>query len=296
MVMVKCDECEGEIIESTGGFFVCGECGLTHDIILDDRKSPIYDDNGLELVKEKAHEIDTLILSTYSNPKKARSTDLKRALKLETSYTTATQTRIKIEIYIKEICQDLNITRLQNSCLLIFEKIKHLDFSRRKLENVAAAIVYLQMRLSQIPLKGSRSNYLLEFEKMGFDRVEVFRVYTKILQKFDFKPKAHDLKMWTWQVINSLIEETPKNARFKFLLAKYVLELTRKYQNLGSKQILATCFIYLLLKKSRFMKITQKSMERVSGYSDRILRTYAARIKGLMDWNEEILNLDKLKD
>jgi len=293
---VNCDECGGEIIESTGGFYVCKKCGTTYCIILDDREFPIYDDNGFEVKKTKQHEVDTLILSTYSNPKKSRSANLKRALKLETSYTTATQTRIKIEIYIKEICQDLNVERLQDSCLLIFEKIKHLDFSRRKLENVAAAIVYLQMRMSQIPLKGSRGNYLLEFENLGFDRIEVFRVYAKILQKFDFKPKPQDLKIWIWRVINSLVEETPKNARFKFLLAKYVLELTRKNQNLGNPQILSTCFIYLLLKKSRFMKITQKGMERVSGYSDRILRTYATRIKELMDWNEETLNLDKLKD
>ncbi len=259
----KCNECNGNVIEGDRGFYICVDCELEHDQIYDDREDPLYND-GDEIEQFQQHGE----VIKYSVPHIA----------LTSGDPVLTNEDIKISLIFNEIeiiCNLLRVNDIFEDCCHLFKKInRQISFQKYHLtlEDVSATIVYLQCKLY------GRSIFYKDFEKLGYNKRFMKIYYNEWIQKFNFKIRIPDIKMWIWRFLDFYIDDSKMQLKIKLYRNIDKICKKDKFWDLDLHILSISCF-YVLMKKFNYIKISMRKIEKDFGISYISILNYTKKLK-----------------
>jgi len=297
MKELKCEVCNGELIEGKGGYIVCRECGLETDLVIyNDRDSLTFDENGSENKTQQHGDfrrspLHPIHLATVVDPYKTSDPKLRKALKKDPGdfgYYEWSIRKVEIVTFtIDRLCYNLHLSEdFKDECYLLFKKIMDnhlLDY--RDLENVAATVVYLVVRMSDLPYT------LFDFEIEGYSKRLIFNYYFRCLKGLMLfkKIKKQSVSKFVIRIFNELVpeesEEDYKERReyleFLVKLADGIFGVVDNIADLsyGLGIVYAAACIYITSKKLDKYKFTQKQLAKFADTSEVTLRSYVRKIK-----------------
>lgn len=284
--MNKCSDCGGKI----NGDGVCPVCGLVDDEYGGEFFNEVvypYDDEKITHYGDPINiAISDISVMTKINPKETYSKDFKRAIEWDGRYGWGVEKTEIVNAEIKKICSELNLKPdFKNTCFLFFKVYKqYFSFIGNKLENIAAAIIYLMIRIYNLPYT------LYDFKRIDIKGSTVYRYYGEIIRKLEIYKliRPQDPKMFIVKFINELIPDYETTYHSKQELIKYIIllfdisfNLTKAddiFQTVGLGGV-GAC-LWIAAKKSDVFHFTQKEIGEICGISEVTLRQYIKKIKG----------------
>lgn len=283
--MNKCSDCGGEV----NGEGICPVCGLIDDEYSKEFFNEIvypYDDEKIVHYGDPISiAISDISVMTKINPKETYSKDFKRSIEWDGRYGWDVEKTEIVNAEIKRICSELNLKPdFKNTCFLFFKVYKqYFPFIGKKLENIAAAIIYLLIRIYNLPYT------LYDFKQIDFKVATIYRYYGEIIRKLDIYKliRPQDPKMFIIKFINELISNSKTTYRAKYELIIYIIllfdvsfNLTKAddiFQTVGLGGI-GAC-LWIAAKKSDVFHFTQMEIGEICGVSEVTLRQYIKKIK-----------------
>lgn len=223
---------------------ICCECGSSYEsgvcencgVVDEDYKEYDYgnsypfdrEDESFSYGGARTHGISDISVMTKVNKSECASPDLKRALRWDGNYKWKT---IKTEIVngeIRRICGDLKLSKeFVERCFYKFRQIREkLILSGKKLEDVAAAVVYLTIRLDELPY--TLFDFKTDVREFDDERVKnAYNIYVFLIKKLKLfgRIKPQDPRLFASKIINVLIPEDPKTYEYKRALVLHVIRL-----------------------------------------------------------------------
>jgi len=272
-----------------GSFYeghVCTECGLeSGEQILESGSFYPYDkeNKSLQHGDFRKQAVSNIAVMTKVNPNETVNQDLKRALAWDKNYGWDIVSTEIVNSKIKSICYLLNLDEsFLEHCYKFFKSIRErVAFTGLRLEDIAASIVYLLLRLDGRPYS------LFDFKRIDCNTKTLYRYYIKFIKSFSLykQIKRQDYKAYIIKFINELIEDKPETYRYKFELINWVLKLyygifvklvehaatdITYYKGAGLSMIGA--ILYTATKNYKPFKKTQEEICNVCGCTEVTLR------------------------
>jgi len=280
----KCSDC-GEEINGSG---VCSSCGLVDNEYGDFVNETVYpydDEKVTHYGDPISIAISDISVMTKINPRETFSRDFKRAIEWDGRFGWDVEKTEIVNAQIKKICSELNLKRdFKNTCFLFFKVYKrYFTFIGKKLENIAASIVYLLIRFYNLPYT------LYNFKQIDFVASTIYRYYGEIIRKLDIFNliTPQDPKTFILKFINDLIPNHQATYYAKRELVKFIIllfdasfTLTKAddiFQTVGLGSI-GAC-LWIAAKKSKIFNFTQSEIGEICGVSEVTLRQYIKKIK-----------------
>lgn len=282
--MKECSDCGAEY----NGEGICPNCGLVDDEYeeLVDETVYIYDDEKINHYGDpRSVSISDISLMTKINTSETFDDDLKRIIGWDGKYGWNIAKTEIVNAEIKRIVSELGLKNdFRDTCILFFKVYtENFPLAGKKLENIAAAIIYLLIRYYSLPYT------LYDFTNLDFKASTIYRYYGEIIRKLDLYKfiKPQDQRIFIIKFINELIPDNPVIFREKFEFIKYINDVFNAFVNIKSTNdlflsvglgMVGAC-LYIATKKSNIFHFTQSEIAEVCGISEVTLREYIDKIK-----------------
>ena len=301
------NQCEcGSLYNEEG---ICTNCGLVDEseIHFGNEVYYPYDEERVTQYGDfKSHAVSDISVMTRVNPKETHDPNLKRALEWDSNYGWDVVRTEIVNSNLKKICYRLNLSPdFLDECYIFFKSIRdEVAFTGLKLEDVAASLIYVLIRLA-----GNQPYTLFDFKQLGYNTRRIYQYYVKFVKHFKLykKIKQPNIKYFVVKFINSIIDDTPETYSLKRDLIIYVLNNFIGYvsrpehfvhnfmdpcmYDAGNGLALIGAFTYLALKKFehptfKIKGVTQKLICKHCGCSEVTLREYIKK-SGVVDKQRE---------
>ena len=280
----KCSDC-GSTYNGDG---VCPNCGLVDDEykqLADEALYPYDEDKITHYGDPKTVGVSDISLMTKINARETFNNELKRAIGWDGRYGWNVAKTEIVNAQIKSVCSELGLKKdFRDTCILFFRVYtENFSFAGKKLENIAAAIIYLLIRYYNLPYT------LYDFTNLDFNASTVYRYYGEIVRKLDLFNfiKPQDQRIFIIKFINELIPDDYKTFHEKYEFIQFVTRAFVAFVEVGNLEdlfmsvglgMIGAC-VYIASKKSNIFHFTQKGIAEICGVSEVTLREYIKKIK-----------------
>ena len=285
------NQCEcGDIFNEEGS---CTSCGLVnpHHIEFDNGYHYPYDEEkAIQHGDFRSHAVSNIAVMTKVNLEETFSSDMKRMFKWDKRYEWDTISTEIVNSNMKRVCYDFNLSpEFLYSCYMTFKKIRSkVAFTGFRLEDVAAALVYLKLRMDGAPYS------LFDFKGLGYSERRIYRYYRKFIQSFGIRKliRPQNPRDFIIKVINSLIPDELETYSIKreliLFIYKLYLGIFAKIKphpavditmHKGGGLTAIGVLLYAACKKDKAFKITQKEICSLIGCSEVTFRVHMKRMK-----------------
>jgi len=280
----RCSDCGSEY----NGDGVCPNCGLVDEEykeLADEALYPYDEEKVIHYGDPKSIAISDISVMTKINASETFDDDLKRIIGWDGKYGWNIAKTEIVNAEIKRICSELGLKKdFRDTCVLFFKVYtENFGLAGKKLENIAAAIIYLLMRYYNLPYT------LYDFTNLDFKASTVYRYYGEIIRKLDLYKfiKPQDQRIFIIKFVNELIPDNAKNYREKFEFIKFINDVFNAFVNIKTTSdlflnvglgMIGAC-LYIASKKSEIFHFTQKEIAEICGISEVTLREYIKKIK-----------------
>ncbi len=268
---MNCIECDKELIIDNSGFYICTNCGLCGSKSFDRQKDYISFDRQKDYISfgnkfiddKKNHYGDYILQSTpHISVKnlplkynKIKNRDLKRASKLSVE-TPENKKIVIIFKLMRRICNNLNINRFYQQCCYLFKKINKTTLLRKRestLVDIAVSVIFIITRINKFPFR------IDDFVRLGYKKKWIWNFYKDWCKIFNYKIQLPSLKLWIWRFLDFYLNDSEMKLKLRLFKNIYKICKKDKFWNLNPYILAISCF-YLLIKKFKYIKISQKNI------------------------------------
>jgi len=285
------NQCEcGDMFNVEG---VCTSCGMVDPNYIEFDNGyhyPYDEEKTIQHGDFRSHAVSDISVMTKVNPEETVNSDMKRVLKWDKRYEWDVISTEIVNSNMKRVCYEFNLTpEFLDSCYITFKRIRSkVAFTGLRLEDVAAALVYLRLRMDGAPYS------LFDFKGLDYSERRIYRYYTKFVQSFGIRDKIKTQKPLNFiiKVINSLIPDDSETYSIK---RELILFINNLYMGIfakikphpavditmhkGGGLTAIGVLLYAACKKDKAFKITQKDVCSLIGCSEVTFRVHMKRMK-----------------
>lgn len=292
-----CSDCGCKINENG----ICPNCGLVEQEE-EYRSEDIYpydEDKETHYGDPVSICVSDISLMTKINLFEINNPDLRRAVQWDEKYGWEIE-KYEIVIHeIKKICKNLGLPYvIRDYSIYFFKKyVAPLTLSGKKLEILSLAVVYLVIRMRNLPYT------FFDFVEAGYSTENVLGYFRFLVNKLELKPylKNQDITLFLQKFLNSLIKDEPETFRIKYELLVLLRNIfyglstkSRIYTDVAANMVVFGALSYLSLKRLEHPTInvenvTQKVIAKACQTSEVTLREYIRKIKVMINKYDECL-------